>query len=246
MGVSDRAWRVCVRVKTREEALGCLFLGGSRARGRGSRPRASGPRARLDAYLLLRQAERHQQALPQPHAFVGVGRSAGACAPRARVWAERVRPRCTRERATFDFWRAARRCGRGKKAALVARIHQFAPTPPVSPRHASPKWAAITGAANATDTGCVVHTTLGARPFATRRAASIARSRLVDFLRSIRATRKHFFVSSARSTPGRACHLLSAHNLLSRLLTHSSPPYTRRRMAATTAAAAAAGSALPR
>lgn len=100
MGVSDRAWRVCVRVKTREEALGCLFLGGSRARGRGSRPRASRPRARLDAYLLLRQAERHQQALPQPHAFVGVGRSAGACAPRARVWAERVRPRCTRERAT--------------------------------------------------------------------------------------------------------------------------------------------------
>lgn len=115
MGVSDRAWRVCVRVKTREEALECLFLGGSRARGRGSRPRASRPRARLDAYLLLRQAERHQQALPQPHAFVGVGRSAGACAPRARVWAESVRPRCTRERATFDFWRAARRCGRGKK-----------------------------------------------------------------------------------------------------------------------------------
>jgi hypothetical protein len=52
----------------------------------------------------------------------------------------------------------ARRAGvvAGKKAALVARIHQFAPTPPVSPRHASPKWAAITGAANATDTGCVV------------------------------------------------------------------------------------------
>ena len=45
---------------------------------------------------------------------------------------------------------------RGKKATLVARIRQFAPTPPVSPRHASPKWAAITGAANATDTGCVV------------------------------------------------------------------------------------------
>lgn len=44
MGVSDRAWRVCVRVKTREEALGCLFLGGSRARGRGSTAGVAPPR----------------------------------------------------------------------------------------------------------------------------------------------------------------------------------------------------------
>lgn len=122
MGVSDRAWRVCVRVKTREEALGCLFLGGSRARGRGSRPRASRPRARLDAYLLLRQAERHQQALPQPHAFVGVGRSAGACAPRARVWAERVRPRCTRERARRRI-SGARRAGGSREKGGSRRAH---------------------------------------------------------------------------------------------------------------------------
>ena len=66
----------------------------ARSRARVATAGVAPPRPPDDAYLLLRQAERHQQALPQPHAFVGW--DGAPRARRARVWAERVRPRCTR------------------------------------------------------------------------------------------------------------------------------------------------------
>ncbi len=236
------------------ESVRCPFLvgdGGSREGGApASRPRGSRPRARLDAHLLLRQAERHQQALPQPHAGVGGGRSAGACAPRARVWGRArsaaARHASARLRFQLDRRGVGRARARKKGGSRRGRI-QFAPTPPVYPRHASPKWAAITGAANATDTGCVA--------FDPRRAAFCDTPRAVDReipprrlppIHPIRATRKH---SMSRALDRRPVALVTSFPLTtsSPVFSHTfSPPYTRRRMAVTTAAAAAAGSALPR
>jgi hypothetical protein len=233
------------------ESVRCPFLvgdGGSRVEGR--RRRGRGDRVPAPAstrtFFFARPSATSRLFHSPMRAWGGTERGRVRAA-RASLGTSAFGRGATRERATSISARP-KRCrprARAEKRRLSSRRIQFAPTPPVYPRHASPKWAAITGAANATDTGCVAHTTLGARPFATRRAASIARSRLVDFLRSIRATRKH--VSSARSTPGRACHLLSAHSPTSPVFSHTlHASYTRRRMAVTTAAAAAAGSALPR
>ena len=180
----------------------------------------------------------------------GGGRSAGACAPRARVWGRArsaaARHASARLRFQLDRRGVGRARARKKGGSRRGRI-QFAPTPPVYPRHASPKWAAITGAANATDTGCVAHTTLGARPFATRRAPSIARSRLVDFLRSIPSARRESTRCLERSIDARSrlSPPFRSQPPLPSSRTLFTASYTRRRMAATTAAAAAAGSALP-
>ena len=237
------------------ESVRCPFLvgdGGSREGGApASRPRGSRPRARLDAHLLLRQAERHQQALPQPHAGVG-GDGARARARRARESGdERVRPRRDTRARDFDFSSteevsAAR--ARGKKAALVAvafssrrRLRCIRVTPRRNGRRSQ---------------GRQTPQTRGAwpiRPSARGLLRHAARRRSRDPASSTSSDPSHprdekaLDVSSARSTPGRACHLLSAHSPTSPVFSHTlHASYTRRRMAVTTAAAAAAGSALPR
>ncbi len=236
------------------ESVRCPFLvgdGGSREGGApASRPRGSRPRARLDAHLLLRQAERHQQALPQPHAGVG-GDGARARARRARESGdERVRPRRDTRARDFDFSSteevsAAR--ARGKKAALVAvafssrrRLRCIRVTPRRNGRRSQGRQTPQTRGA--------WPLTLGARPFATRRAPSIARSRLVDFLRSIPSARRESTRCLERSIDARSrlSPPFRSQPPLPSSRTLFTASYTRRRMAATTAAAAAAGSALPR
>ena len=150
----------------------------------------------------------------------------------------------TRERATSISSSKCRVVGRArarKKGGSRRGRIQFAPTPPVYPRHASPKWAAITGAANATDTGCVARDPRrAARHAAPRRSRDPASSTPAD------PSARRESTESARSTPGRAQPPPRSPTFSlpsSRALFTAS---TRRRMAATTAAAAAAGSAPPR
>ena len=111
------------------ESVRCPFLvgdGGSREGGApASRPRGSRPRARLDAHLLLRQAERHQQALPQPHAGVGGTERGRVRAARASLGTSAFGRGATRERATSISARP-KRCrprARAEKRRLSSRSH---------------------------------------------------------------------------------------------------------------------------
>ena len=179
------------------------------------------------------------------------GDGARARARRARESGdERVRPRRDTRARDFDFSSteevsAAR--ARGKKAALVAvafssrrRLRCIRVTPRRNGRRSQGRQTPQTRGA--------WPLTLGARPFATRRAPSIARSRLVDFLRSIPSARRESTRCLERSIDARSrlSPPFRSQPPLPSSRTLFTASYTRRRMAATTAAAAAAGSALPR
>ena len=232
------------------KASGALFSSGTEDRAReGRRRRGRGDRVPAPAStrtFFFARPSATSRLFHSPMRAWG-GRSAGACAPRARVWGRArsaaARHASARLRFLLDRRGVGRARARKKGGSRRGRI-QFAPTPPVYPRHASPKWAAITGAANATDTGCVARDPEARgllRHAAPRRSRDPASSTSSD-------------PSARRESTSRALDRRPVALVTSFPLTTSSPvfshtlhaSYTRCRMAVTTAAAAAAGSALPR
>ena len=128
MGVSDRAWRVCVRVKTREQALGrdrgrlgCLFLGRiARLRARVATAGVAPPRPprRVPSSSPGRAPQAGSSTAP---CVRGGGTERRVRAARASLGRARSAALHT-PRARRSISGARRAGGRGKKAAL-SRAH---------------------------------------------------------------------------------------------------------------------------